>query len=256
MASDSQNSRETDPQTRLRAPFLKRLAGFIAGRLVPPEHRHVNWLRDPDIAYFRIGKAANSSIRTLLAQSFDLPQPSGLRPAKNQFWIQQPRVSTLTTAAFVLHPGARNTWSFSFVRHPVARLYSCWNNKVVENEELGAQFLRMGITQNMDFDDFAACVAATPDHQADIHVRSQASILTWRGRVVPSFVGRVESVEADWETVRSSVADRTGVDMGALLKRNVRVGAGLEVADTIAPKTQDLIRRRYAEDFRLFYADL
>lgn len=255
MASDDEKIDISTVEADNRAPLYRRLAWYLAARIVPLENRHVNWLRDADIAYFRIGKAANSSIRTALAHSFGLSSPIGLRPSQNAFWFQQKRVSTLTPAAFALHPGARKAWSFSFVRHPVTRLYSCWNNKVVENPELSPSFLRMGIEPGMNFDAFVARVAAVPDRLADLHVRSQTSILTWRGKLVPDFVGRVEHVAEDWDKVRQTVAARTGVDMGELLRRNVRLNAGLEVIDEVSPVSLDLIRRRFADDYRNFYSE-
>jgi hypothetical protein len=234
--------------------LLRRMAVYVTNQIVSPESRHVFWFREPDIAYFRIAKAANSSIRILLAQSFGINGVEGLHPGRNEFWKYQRQVSNLTRVGFGLRTDRADTLSFSFVRHPAARLYSCWNNKVIENPVLSGAFEKLGVVRGMDFADFVERVAAAPDGRMDVHAISQTSILTWRGRLLPEFVGRVENVEEDWNILRERIYDRTGTDTGPLLKRNIRMKVGPEIMDTLPARTRDLIRKRYAEDFRLFYA--
>lgn len=233
----------------------QRLAVYLMNRVVPPETRHVFWFQQPDIAYFRIAKAANSSIRTLLAQSFGVRAEPGIYPGNNEFWMHQPQVSNLTCGAYARRSDRSATLSFSFVRHPAARLYSCWNNKVIDNPVLGRSFQKMGVVRGMDFDDFVARVAVTSDRHIDVHALSQSSVLTWRGSLLPRFVGRVETVERDWESLRTRILEKTGTDTGPLLKRNIRMKVGPEIMDALTPKTRDLIRKRYNDDFRLFYPD-
>ena len=234
---------------------LRYYAWHALNYLSPVTHRHVLWLRRPNIAYFRVAKAANSSIRTVLAQAFDIGASDTAIPNQNHFWAGRDGVSNLSTAGYALRPDTRRTWAFSFVRHPVVRLHSCWNNKVIENPELSADFQKMGVTRGMDFEDFVARVGAVPDSHCDIHVVSQSAILSWRGRVLPDFVGKVENAGEDWAHVRSELLDRTGVDTGPLLRRNVRAGTGREILENLPGRVVDAIRTRYAEDFRLFYPD-
>ena len=245
------------PQTP--TPSLPRQwAWAVYRRINPGVERHVMWLPEGGIGYFRIGKAANSSIRTALASAFGLSSPSGHIPSKDAFWGEQARhkVQRMRPATYALHPATRAGWSFTFVRHPVARLYSCWHNKVVENPVLLPGMADMGITPGMDFDAFVEVVARTPEAGTEIHLRAQSAIFTWRGRVLPDFVGRVEEAEADWAHVRREIRMRCGRDIGPMLQRNVRQQhAGAEIAETLAPETLARIKARYAEDFRLFYPD-
>lgn len=236
-------------------PLARRLMWSAYNRINPGPERHVIWLPGPRIGYFRVAKAANTSIRTALAQAFGLTSTKGHTPGKDAFWDEQGRkqATRMRTASFALHPGLRGGWSFSFVRHPVARLYSCWENKVVENPVLLPGMAEMGIVPDMDFAAFVAVVARTPDAKSEIHLWSQASILTWRGRVVPDFVGRVENAEADWAHVRVEMQARCGVDPGPMLRRNMRGQSAPEIAEHLSPDTLERIKRRYAEDFRLFY---
>lgn len=236
-------------------PLARRLMWAAYNRINPSAERHVIWLPKARIGYFRVAKAANTSIRTALAHSFGLTSNKGHTPGKDAFWAEQGRkqVMRMRTARFALHPGLRRGWSFSFVRHPVARLYSCWENKVVENPVLSPGMAEMGIVPDMDFAAFVAVVARTPDTKSEIHLRSQTSILTWRGRVVPDFVGRVERAEADWAHVRAEMQVRCGVDPGPMLRRNMRGQSAPEIAERLTPDTLAQIKRRYAKDFQLFY---
>jgi len=236
-------------------PLARRVFWTLYHRVNPSVERHVIWLPEARIAYIRAPKAANTSIRTALAQAFGMTSHKGNTPGKDAFWGEQgrKRARRMRTSSFALHPGARGGWSFSFVRHPVARLYSCWENKVVENPDLLPAMADMGIEPDMDFDAFVKAVARTPDAKSEIHLRSQASILTWRGRVVPDFVGRVEEVKADWAHVQRELQCRCGVDPGPMLRRNVRGRTRPDISEHLKPATLDLIAERYSEDFRLFY---
>lgn len=240
-----------------QASLPRQWAWALYRRVNPGVERHVMWLPEGGIGYFRIGKAANSSIRTALATAFGLNSPTGQIPSKDAFWAEQDRhkVWRMRPATYALHPATRSGWSFTFVRHPVARLYSCWLNKVVENPELLPGMAAMGITHGMEFDAFVEVVARTPEARTEIHLRSQSSIVTWRGRVLPDFVGRVEESEAAWAHVRQEIQMRSGKDLGPMLQRNVRQRTWPEIAETLAPETLARIKARYAEDFRLFYPE-
>jgi hypothetical protein len=161
----------------------------------------------------------------------------------------------MTPERFVREGHAARCWTFSFVRHPVARLYSCWNNKVIENDTLSPRFAAMGVRPGMPFAAFVQAVAETPDDRCDIHVRSQSGILEHHGRLVPDFVGRVERIEADWATVAERIEARTGVAMGRLGERNMRMRTCKNVALTLPEKVQARIVERYRRDFELFYPD-
>jgi hypothetical protein len=219
------------------------------------DNRHVLWLRAPDIAYFRVTKAANSAIRAALALHFGHHRDADDRPWNDGFWLHRPGVSLLGRGSFALHPGTRRTLSFTFVRHPVSRLYSCWNNKLIESDRLLPRFEAMGARLGMSFEAFADLVARSPDETSDIHFRSQQAIVTFRGRVLPGFVGRVETLDADWARLGALVEARGGPHLGPLRARNVRARAEPEIARDLDAATLRLIRQRYRRDFELFYPE-
>lgn len=159
----------------------------------------------------------------------------------------------MTTPQFYKRLSTEKGWSFSFVRHPVSRLYSCWNNKIVENTALTPGFVNMGTSLGMDFDSFVKHIADSSDATCDIHVRSQTAILTDNGHLVPNFIGRVENIETDWAHVQYEVKTRTGINLGEIMKKNTRGKTTPDIAQTLAPRTLQLIQDRYQSDFDLFY---
>jgi hypothetical protein len=245
--------RAADPQATLtrdkRHPRLRKAP-------IPRDERHFLVVPGLHLVYARVPKAANSTIRYRLAADLGL-RGQGRRPSNDAFWLDQPAdiARCLTRLQFARLPRDARPWCFTVVRHPVARLWSAWNNKVQENAAVSARFRAMGVDNGQGFDAFVARVAATPDAACDIHVRSQWAILALRDRLLPDHVARVESLAADWETIRARVLADGGPRLGDLEARNVRLGTTPDVSEKIAPDTLDLIRTRYAADFAAFYPD-
>ena len=238
--------------------MIRRLAyRLLHGRAQSYHQAHVICLPGHGIAYIRVPKAANSSIKSALAQRFGIRARGADTVAQDGFWddTEDGVAMRLTPERFVTEGHAARCWTFSFVRHPVARLYSCWNNKVIENDALSPRFVAMGVRPGMPFDEFVQAVAETPDDRADIHVHSQSGILEYQGRLVPDFVGRVENIAADWPCVAERIEARSGVAMGRLGARNMRMGTPATVALTLPEKVRTLIIDRYRRDVDLFYPD-
>ncbi|WP_456389769.1 sulfotransferase family 2 domain-containing protein [Profundibacter sp.] len=247
--NDHSPSATTTPST------FSRMVRFASHRLSPLSQRHVIYFPEAKIAYFRVPKAANSSTRTLLAQTFGMTVQDGVRPAMDFFWIDRSEATSLTLNQFCKLRKNTDIWSFSFVRHPVTRLYSCWNNKVLENSTLSPSFLKMGITSGMKFADFVARVAKQTDKNSDIHVRSMSSILTAKGKLLPDFIGRVETIDTDWEVIRAEILRRSGIEAGPMLRRNMRGKTDLSIVDSLTNTTLKQIETRYSEDYERFYPD-
>lgn len=227
-----------------------------SARRISRDDRHFLVLPSLALVFARVPKAANSTIRYRLAADLGL-KGDGSRPSNDAFWLNQtPDVArSLTRLQFARLAADDRPWCFTVVRHPVARLWSAWNNKVVENDVLSARLTAMGVVPGMAFDTFAERVAATPDADCDIHVRAQWAILALGDRLLPDHVARVEALEADWEIIRAKAEARSGRKLGRLQSRNVRAGTTPDVAQQIGPATLALIRDRFARDFAAFYPD-
>ena len=142
-----------------------------------PEHR---------VIYVRVPKSGNTSISKAI--------PDG----------EKRRVSSRRLAR--TRPG----WLvFSFVRNPWSRLVSTYCQKVdletanpakmIDGVYKGFRELGMPVRPDMSFEEFAELVCGLPDDKTDKHLRSQCSFLVRDGRVVPEFVGRVETMNEDWD---------------------------------------------------------
>ena len=150
-------------------------------------------------------------------------------------------------------PEARGYFSFAFVRHPYDRTFSCYADKhsLARRDRNAARWFiepYYGLTTGMSFGDFCRWLN-TPwgsDAFADRHWLSQhRQIRTADGRL-PDFLGHCESLDADWR----AVTERLGMPCRDLPRLNVEpeelpAGEGLDAA------TAALLRRRYAEDFRV-----
>lgn len=149
-----------------------------------------------------------------------------------------------------------NMFVFTFVRDPLSRLASCYRSKVERKGRPDAHKPLEGMGPETPFADFVDHVARRADRRANIHYRSQASILTHRGDVAPDFVGRFEDLREDWDRLRALLADRGGPRLHDLPPR--RRPLPLVDADAYFQGDAALIaraRRRYHDDYRLFYPD-
>lgn len=154
-------------------------------------------------------------------------------------------------------PKYADYWKFAFVRNPYDRLVSCYSEKIREDGPKGLfvdgvsrVLLRYGtFSRGMPFAAFAKAVSEIPDEDSDIHFRSQTAILSdERGRLRPDFVGKFERLPEDVARVGERLEAR--LELPHLLKsRRSDPGAYYD------EETVEVVRRRYADDFRNFGYD-
>lgn len=213
---------------------------------------HYIAFRDHPIVYGRIPKAANSTIKVMLARLLD-GQRRGVSP--DNFWKLETggRTSMLRTRDAARLSGEKLV--FSFVRNPMDRLASFYDNKVRDaNAYLPMAAQKMGITKEDSLARVVGIVCDTPPDRMDVHVLPQADILVHRGRLVPGFVGRYETFSEDWERLRQQVLGRHGLDLGQFRTKPSHRVRSRSIEDYYGdPKLLEAVRRRYAEDLRLFY---
>ena len=155
---------------------------------------------------------------------------------------------------------ARDYLVFTFVRHPVDRLRSCYADKVGgQAAHAGPSILQRrfhrGIflafagvdpARELAFDGFAEAVSHIPDRLSDRHFASQSRIVAAVEAAPRHFVGRLERLDRDWERVRAA----TGLPALVVANRSASPCAGADRTDGSHPA----IARRYANDFaRLGY---
>lgn len=142
-------------------------------------------------------------------------------------------------------------FKFTFVRNPYTRLVSAY------------EFLRAGgrpawptnqrfrdeiLSEYVDFADFVLRWLKPRTEWPEPHFRPQHEFLELGGRVVMDFVGRVERIDADFETVR----ERLGIQaqLGRLNPTKEKQGnlGFYYSSDAVERRVRDL----YARDFELF----
>jgi hypothetical protein len=141
-------------------------------------------------------------------------------------------------------------FSFGFVRHPEARVISAWRSKVRSPARTPwhANLLKRspGLKVGMALNDFVSWLdEAFSRENVDNHFRRQCDYLCDKeGKVAVSFVGRIESLDADLATVGT----RVGV-LPEVPHLNAKVAYPDEKLTT---RSQDILRNIYRGDFDTF----
>lgn len=127
----------------------------------------------------------------------------------------------------------------AFVRHPLARLVSCYQHWIVDR--FHHRMAIHGLTERMPFPYFVEAVSAIPDSRADMHFQSQSAII--RGE--PDFIGRTESLAEDWRHVQKHFKARP------IGRHNSTQHADWQSFYT--PELRAVAIERYREDMERFY---
>jgi len=99
----------------------------------------------------------------------------------------------------------------------------------------------------MSFEDFARAVCRIPDYDANVHFKAQVRFIKdTKGRVIPDFIGRFESLGSDFE----KVCTRVGLEGQSLA--HLQASEHAPYAEYYTNKLRTLVAKRYAEDIRCF----
>jgi len=222
-----------------RSPF-KTLQKLYHIRREKPQFWH---FPEQGFGYIQIPKVATRSIREALLNSpgFDAEKemPFGQFEEKYSRHIKQNRIRPLAGSCLI----------FAFVRHPLARLYSAYINKITDAERDGRRniFACHGISFGISFSEFVNRVCAIPDRRIDRHLRSQ----TWflcdsKGDLIPDFIGHLEAFEEEWQLLCGRVPA-----LGPVPHKN-KGSHGADYMEFYTPETEQMARKRYARDVELF----
>ena len=215
-------------------------------------------LKEHNIAYVRIPKVANSSIKFVLAhRMLDVPEDKPIKgTTKDAYWRKAEKADLVGYQDFRKH--YKDFFCFSFVRNPFDRLMACYNNKIIENPSLTGAMEEMGLTLGMPFEEFVNIVAKTPDGKSDVHLRSQAGMLARRDdSIFPQFIGYLEKMGEDWARLKDVMTERGLKPFGDLPSINVRRSDKKDDVKTFyTDELREKVFKRYERDFRLFYPDI
>lgn len=85
-----------------------------------------------------------------------------------------------------------NYFKFAFVRNPWDRLVSCWQNKVINCNQMG--FTDSTLEKMKNFENFVNFVSTLNLQQCDRHLRSQSTLIDLNNL---NYLGRMETFEDD-----------------------------------------------------------
>jgi len=197
------------------------------------------------LVYARIPKAANTSIKeSLAALVTDIQPNSSLRPTNDKYWK-----SSVAQAGFLAPDEYTSQYhklfSFSFIRDPLDRLYSCYYDKIISNKCRSRSFQALGYSDSMSFDDFAAHTLQLDIHEMDVHTQPQTFLIEDSSGRLPKFIGLTESSNEHWSSL-SRHCNRIGIP----LKQSL---AEIHVKSTKRGEAEPQLRNATLEDFNLVY---
>lgn len=191
--------------------------------------------------YIQIPKVATRSIRDGLMNA------QGFSSGYSNFMDFEQKFSS-HIAHEKIRAASRGKLVFAFVRHPLARLYSAYVDKIINAEREGRRniFECNGLPFGISFEDFVRRVCAISDRSIDRHLRSQAWFLSDASGLIPNYIGKLEQFNEDWERLREQLPM-----LGAVRHLNV-ASSGSDYLSHYSKEARDLAVSRYAMDFSLF----
>lgn len=205
------------------------------------ERRHTVY-REARLVYTSVPKVANTSIKAALLSTF--------YPEAGQVHIHKPEAPFEAVRPARIFGEFAGYLRIGFVRNPFDRVVSFYFNKIDHVREVIPPLAALGFDASMTFADAVAQICDVGDDDADGHFRSQHRFLLWRGSLVPTFVGRFETLGADWELVRAVVRRRSKLQLPQLSTRTV--SRHEPYASYYTPELADRVAERYRQDLELF----
>lgn len=207
-------------------------------------------MEDPKIAYIPVPKVASSSIRKLFMEK---QIGKELMPDNSESYLRT-RKGLKRSIRHSRHPSnfsdlQQDYFLFSFVRNPLTRLFSCYQDKIIESEKTDkkCKFQAYGIGFGISFNDFVCAVSDIPDSVAEQHFRSASAFITHSGELLVNYVGKLEQFSDDWHIL----ATRFNLPLPPTTHRV----SSNRVAMKDIPISSDCMKRlikRYAQDVDLF----
>ena len=258
----------------VRNRMLDRLLERLARRLADsptPEHRDVAAALAAAIGAHDHARAL--ALVTTAGRRTDLRAEKMVSRRYRFLWLCNPKVASRSIIAalgaadpdaelfrgrtldevLARRPEAREYFTFAFIRHPLDRTRSCHADKhalALRERKAARWFIEPwhGLSPGMTFAEFCRWLD-TPwgsDAFADRHWLSQHRQVRTAGGLLPDFLGHWECLDADWR----AVTGRLGLPVRELPRLNAgpRSVHAAQPPDTAAAA---LLRRRYAEDFRI-----
>jgi len=203
------------------------------------------------LAYFRIPKAANSSIKHVFSGALGLPKLEGVSQTSDLYWMSQdPNIVEILSVKEFIQRGYEDCYfSFSAVRDPIERVVSCYKNKFLRNTELSDSLASRGFTRSMGFAEFVSHLCRIRDHKSDVHLMSQSNILSYKGRLRAKTIIPLPLLKERWKVIQDYVGESSNVCLDDLPVINSTNNVNESIS--LDPKVIRKLRRRYKRDYAL-----
>lgn len=196
-----------------------------------PERSNI-FIANYNAAYFYIPKVASTSIKALCTELLELQVEKKFHSVD---FPSMKRTELLNNS---------KVFKFAFVRNPFDRLASCYVSKVLNRRD----FARQEKWGNISFDQFVQKVCVLTNEQMDVHFRPQHTFVSdEKGRLVVDFLGRLEKIDDDIETV----FDRAGFPSSLKLKHRVRSDRE-HYRGYYSERSKKMVVERFQNDLQLF----
>ena len=150
-------------------------------------------------------------------------------------------------------------FKFGFVRNPFDRVVSCYLNQIKKPNKdktfylngMYNEFWRFNgkFWPKMSFDEFVRAIASIPDKKANNHFKSQYLFMTdKKNNLFLNFIGRFETLEKDYKLAMK----KAGIKSLSQLPKKNKTKNRKSYEKYYTKETEDLIRKRYKQDLKLF----
>ena len=212
---------------------------------------HLWALDKPQVCYIQNYKVATRSIRLALSR-FLIEQETGQNQLEYEA-ISDAQVEEKDEATKRLmhinqiRAACPDHFIFTFVRHPLARIQSCYTNRLLDAAQAkdSERFSIYGIDRDTSFERFVEIIAEVPDKHADRHFRSQHLLVNEGDRTVCDFVGKFENLEDDWMQLKSRFSFPSLPHKNKSSKRPITDFA-------LTQQSIRLVEQRYQKDYEIF----
>ena len=212
---------------------LKALSNIIKHEIIWKNYREWHADEKKQCAYLQMPKVASTSLIKTIRKI-----PDGL-------FVSDVEGDT----RYYYHlPNDFNGFKFTFVRNPLARIVSCYRNKIEGNPIHGLRYYKIiGFEKDNGFERFVREIATIPDEWAERHFASQYFQAYDNGQLLVDYVGRFETLYDDYERIKN----RFG--LSELEHRNA--SPSYDYRDYYTKELAELVYQRYMIDFTTFKYD-
>lgn len=162
------------------------------------EHSFVKFVPNLYVVYLSVPKAGSSSISYAMLKMNNL---------FNDIDVYEHSLlgKALTNRQSVMLPKP-DLPIFTFVRHPIVKFLSYYQNKFVEakNGEFELIHLKkLGFSPSMTLEEVVDYMLTIPVDEMEHHAQPQSNILIKHGELLPDYVGKLESLATEWDNIEA-----------------------------------------------------